>query len=153
MTQKPYLFNEGSLSFAQESFTDRTVNVLTLGLPETSAMNLTISRDQLQLGEDLAAYVARQIAMMEKQIIGYKLKRRWQNILGSGDLAVKGESIEATHKTSNNSLLYQWQSGFAFYDEKNPNRVLVFSVTQKKPFAPEFEDYWQNLLTSFQRNT
>ena len=86
MIPKPYFFNEGSLTFAQEEFTDRTVNILTLGHPETSKMNLTISRDELKPNEDLTAYVSRQIGLMEQQIKGYKLIRRWQNTLESSGL-------------------------------------------------------------------
>ncbi len=149
MKAMPYLFNEGNLTFAQEEFTDRTVNILTLGHPETSKMNLTISRDELKPNEDLIAYVSRQIGLMEKQIKGYKLIRRWQNTLGSEAQVMAGESIEATHKTNNNSLLYQRQSGFTFAEGRFKGRVIVFSITQDKPFSVEFDGYWQNLLSTF----
>jgi hypothetical protein len=150
MPSSTYLFNEGSLSFDQDQFVDRTVNVLTLGEPEKADMNMTIARDSLRDSEGFADYVSRQIGMMEKQIKGYRLIQRRPCSFGSGERKFDGETIESVSKTANNLKLYQWQSGLAGFDPQHPARVLVFTVTQNKPFADEFADRWQALLSTYQ---
>jgi hypothetical protein len=63
------LFSEGLISFP-EGYQDRTVNVFAPPAADAPAFN--ISRDALNPGEALAAYIDRQLALMEKHIKGWK---------------------------------------------------------------------------------
>lgn len=142
-----YRFNEGSIELPLERYTDRTANILILGQPETSQFNLTISRDRLREGEDLAAYVTRQIELMAKNIKGHTVQQRGPVSLGSADREVPGEFIDATHP-SGGKTFFQRQAAFplgAPFD----GQVLVFSVTQDRPFAANFQGEWEHVLGSF----
>ncbi len=57
------LFNEGMIAFP-EGYQDRTVNVFAPPAADAPAFN--ISRDALNPGEALAAYIDRQLALMAK---------------------------------------------------------------------------------------
>ena len=142
-----YRFNEGSVRIDLDNFTDRTANMLILGSPESSRMNITISRDDLKDGESLPTYVDRQIALMAQRIKGHKVRRRGPATLGSGAGAIVGECIDATHPNGS-ATYYQRQAGFAL---QGPfaGRVLVFSATRDRPFGDVFDAAWQGLLASF----
>jgi hypothetical protein len=142
-----YVFNEGCIDLDLDRFTDRTANILILGHPETSGFNLTISRDRLEAGEDLPAYVTRQIALMAKTIKGHKVLRRGACVLGAGEPALAGEFIDATQPNAGKTY-FQRQAAFAL-NEPFRGRVLVFSATQNRPFDAEFETRWAELLVSF----
>lgn len=67
------LFNEGMIAFP-EGYQDRTVNVFAPPAADAPAFN--ISRDALNPGEALAAYIDRQLALMAKHIKGWKQGER-----------------------------------------------------------------------------
>lgn len=146
---RDYLFNEGCLDLDLDParFTDRTANILILGAPETSGFNLTISRDRLEPGEALPAYVTRQIGVMAKNIKGHKVLRRGACVLGAGEAALAGEFIDATQPTAGQTF-FQRQAAFAL-GEPFRGRVLVFSATRKRPFDAEFDARWSALLAGF----
>jgi hypothetical protein len=147
MSVQPYLFNEGSISLALDSFNDLTVNTFVLEYGEKSSMNIMISRDKLVSGEDISAYVTRQIGVLGKNIKNHKISSRLPATLGSGKGAIQGEVIEATQKNSGKTF-HQRQAGFPL-PAPFVGRVLVFSVTQDKPFSESFNKSWNLLLESF----
>ena len=63
------LFSEGLIN-VPEGYQDRTVNVFAPPAADAPAFN--ISRDALNPGEALAAYIDRQLALMAKHIKGWK---------------------------------------------------------------------------------
>ena len=142
-----YRFNEGSLELPMERYTDRTANILILGQPETSRFNLTISRDRLKDGEDISQYVTRQIGLMASKLKGHKVKQRGAIRLGAPEASIEGEYIDATHP-SNGKTFFQRQAAFPL-EAPLEQQVLVFSVTQDKPFAEEFDGQWAKLLASY----
>lgn len=82
MSVMPYLFNEGSIVFALDSFNDLTINTFVLGYGDKSSMNIMISRDNLASGEDISAYVTRQIGILGKNIKNHKVSSRLPATLG-----------------------------------------------------------------------
>lgn len=144
--QNSYQFNEGTLH-SLSVFTDRTANIFYLGEPETAKLNVTIARDQLKDGEALAAYITRQIAILADKLKGHKLQKRYAATLGDGADLINGEAIDATHILQNKTY-HQRQSAFALAGDKQ-NRVLIFSLTQDKPFDAGINEKWQTLLKSF----
>jgi hypothetical protein len=143
-----YRLHEGRLRLALESFTDRTVNTFLMsGEDGKPVMNLIISRDELASGEDIVAYVTRQIALLGKNIKGHRVVSRKPATLGSGDGAIDGEEIDCVQKHGG-KVMHQRQAGFAL-PEPFARRVLVFSATQEKAFSEGFEQSWRKLLSGF----
>ncbi len=93
------LFNEGMIAFP-EGYQDRTVNVFAPPAADAPAFN--ISRDALNPGEALAAYIDRQLALMAKHIKGWKQGERSTATLGDSLYRVK-PSMPATCATGNAS--------------------------------------------------
>ena len=85
------LFSEGLIDFP-EGYQDRTVNVFAPPAADAPAFNL--SRDALNAGEALAAYIDRQLALMEKHIKGWKQGERSAATLGDG--LSQGETVHAS---------------------------------------------------------
>lgn len=146
-----YLFNEGSISFALDSFNDLTVNTFVFEYDEKLSMNIMITRDKLVSGEDISAYVTRQIGVLGKNIKNHKISSRLPATLGSGKGAIQGEVIEATQKNGGKTF-HQRQAGFPL-PAPFVGRALVFSVTQDKPFSESFNKSWNLLLESFKLRT
>lgn len=92
-------FNEGLINFP-DGYQDRTVNVFVPPVAEAPAFN--ISRDTLNPGEALAAYIDRQLALMEKHLKGWKQSARNAVTLGDNLYRVKS-SMPATCATVNAS--------------------------------------------------
>ena len=83
------LFSEGLIDFP-EGYQDRTVNVFAPPAADAPAFNL--SRDALNAGEALAAYIDRQLALMEKHIKGWKQGERSAATLGDGQLPARRQT-------------------------------------------------------------
>ncbi|WP_051304931.1 DcrB-related protein [Chitinilyticum litopenaei] len=142
-----YRINEGQFTLP-EGFYDNSANVFTLGTPQSATLNITITRDRLDSGEDLPSYVERQISKMSSHIKGYKLLDRQAIAIGADQLP--GELLKATLPGKiKGSLLHQQQAGLAFLEGPHAGKVLVFTFTsQHKPSDAE-QAQWQALLASY----
>lgn len=66
-------FNDGSV-ILPEGYQDRTVNVFISAQPAAAGVN--ISRDILADGETAAAYIDRQLLLLDQQLTDWKLQER-----------------------------------------------------------------------------
>lgn len=107
---RPYRIQEGCFVLP-ETFTDRSVNIFILEGNERTSPSLNISRDTLKPDEDLPAYIDRQIALMKKNLGQHRVLLRAPAQAGTGNDALMGEQIAATHK-SGKTEVYQRQAGF-----------------------------------------
>lgn len=62
---RQYRIQEGCFTLP-DTFADRTVNIFVLKSNERALPNLNISRDELKPGENLTAYIDRQLTLMKK---------------------------------------------------------------------------------------
>lgn len=70
-----YQLQEGSITLP-EGFQDRTVNMFILGNSIPAPLNITVSRDNLLSGEDLGAYIERQVKLIASKLRGYTILAR-----------------------------------------------------------------------------
>ncbi|EDF8719531.1 DUF1795 domain-containing protein [Salmonella enterica] len=139
-----YRIQEGSFTLP-ETLTDRTVNIFVPEGNEHSLPGLNISRDTLKPGEDLTAYVDRQIALMKKNLSQHQVQSRAPAQAGRGSDALSGEQITTSHKAGK-TVAYQHQAGFM----TGPGRVLVFTLTSPRPFDEKTNQMWNDWLAGFQ---
>ncbi|EBF0447636.1 DcrB-related protein [Salmonella enterica] len=133
---RPYRIQEGCFVLP-ETFTDRSVNIFILEGNERTSPSLNISRDTLKPDEDLPAYIDRQIALMKKNLGQHRVLLRAPAQAGTGNDALMGEQIAATHK-SGKTEVYQRQAGFI----ATPGKVLVFTLTSPRPFDDKADLLW-----------
>lgn len=76
-----YHINEGSFEAANE-WSDQSLNIFTDTEDTTEGGNLVISREAAREGEDLHAYVSRQLKDMEKALPHLRLLKREATTLG-----------------------------------------------------------------------
>ena len=133
------LFNEGMIAFP-EGYQDRTVNVFAPPAADAPAFN--ISRDALNPGEALAAYIGRQLALMAKHIKGWKQGERSTATLG--DSLLQGETVHASYLRDGKRI---WQQQAVF--NVDGDKILVFTMTCTR--APGDADVvlFGDLLRSF----
>lgn len=117
------VFTEGQLDLPP-GYEDRTLNVFKPLDPAGPVIN--VSRDALNEGEALAAYIDRQLAQLAKLLKGWKEESRQPVMLGQQALA--GESITASY-LRDGKRIYQQQAVFALDDS------LVLVITQSKTAA------------------
>lgn len=113
------LFSEGLINFP-DGYQDRTVNVFAPPAADAPAFN--ISRDALNPGETLAAYIDRQLALMEKHIKGWKQGERSDATLG--DSLLQGEIVHASYLRDGKRV---WQQQAVFTVDSH--KILVFTMT------------------------
>lgn len=142
-----YRIDEGSITLPP-AFQDRSNNIFVVADKLDTLPNLSIARDTLQAGEDIPAYVTRQIALLKRKMAGHKVEQRAASWLGSGDEAIEGEAIQA-HYRSGTTTVYQRQAAFALPSAAQPLRVLIFTASSPKPFIATFDTLWQDWLESF----
>ncbi|EBA5557649.1 TPA: DUF1795 domain-containing protein [Salmonella enterica] len=136
-------FSEGSIAMP-EGFSDHTVNMLVLGGPENSLINLSITRAQLKPGETLSGYVDEQLKILKQRLKEHRVLKRETARLGSGEQAIEGEQIAATHKQG--SVVWQYQAAFQV---NASGLVLIFTLTSKqKPDAGQVQS-WTDWLSSY----
>ncbi|MCV5059659.1 DUF1795 domain-containing protein [Escherichia coli] len=136
-------FSEGSIAMP-EGFSDHTVNMLVLGGPENSIINLSITRAQLKPGETLSRYVDEQLKILKQRLKEHRVLKREIAWLGSGEQAIEGEQIAATHKQV--GIVWQYQAAFQVNVD---GLVLIFTLTSKqKPDAWQIQS-WTDWLSSF----
>ncbi|WP_297202093.1 DUF1795 domain-containing protein [uncultured Pluralibacter sp.] len=135
-------FTEGNITVPGH-YQDRTVNILTLPGENTPAFN--ISRDSLNNGEALAAYIDRQLALLEKHLKGWMLSRREPAALG--DNLLQGECVHARFLRDGKPV-FQQQAVF----NTGENHVLVFTMTGSAALTDADGRRFQALLASFHFN-
>ncbi|NHZ92683.1 DUF1795 domain-containing protein [Massilia sp. CCM 8733] len=134
--------HEGSIGLPA-GYEDRSSNIFIPANLQTQP-NLSIARDWLAEGEDLPAYVERQIALLKARLASHKLLARAPERLGLHDPAMQGERIEAQYKNGAQTIR-QRQAAFLI----GPRRALIFSAASARPFDQEFETLWRTWLDSF----
>ncbi|EPJ8758877.1 DcrB-related protein [Pseudomonas putida] len=138
-----YQLQEGSITLP-EGFQDRTVNMFILGNSIPAPLNITVSRDNLLSGEDLGAYIERQVKLIASKLRGY-------TILGKKPAQLSSSQPQAGIQVDGYYLkdgrpIYQRQAAF----EIAPGRILVFSTTSQADFSGKQNDSWLELLGSFE---
>lgn len=133
------LFTEGQITFP-EGYQDRTVNVFAPPAADAPAFN--ISRDALNSGEALAAYIDRQLVLMEKHIKGWKQGERSAATLGDG--LSEGEIIHASYLRDGKRI---WQQQAVF--NVDGNKILVLTMTCTRVLDDADSALLGDLLRSF----
>ncbi|HGA2315996.1 TPA: DcrB-related protein [Pseudomonas putida] len=138
-----YQLQEGSITLP-EGFQDRTVNMFILGDSIPAPLNITVSRDNLLVGEDLKAYIERQVKLIASKLRGYTvLGKKPAQLSTSQPLA--GIQVDGYYLKDGRPV-YQRQAAF----EVSPGRILVFSTTSQADFGGKQNESWQALLSSFE---
>ena len=133
------LFSEGLINFP-DGYQDRTVNVFAPPAADAPAFN--ISRDALNPGETLAAYIDRQLALMEKHIKGWKQGERSDATLG--DSLLQGEIVHASYLRDGKRV---WQQQAVF--NVDSHKILVFTMTCTRALDDADNALFGELLRSF----
>jgi len=133
---------EGSIGLPQ-GFDDRTTNVFVPADPQ-HAPNLSITRDRLNEGESLPAYVDRQLALLKRRLPGHKLLDQATDTLGEGETALSGERIDCQYRNGA-QVLRQRQAVFLVA----PGRALIVSATTPRQADAAFDALWRGFLRSF----
>lgn len=136
---QPCLFTEGQVTLP-EGYQDRTVNVFTP--PGVDAPAFTVSRDTLQSGETLAAYIDRQMALMAEHLKGWKTGERGESVLG--DNLSTGEIVHASY-LRDGKRTFQQQAVF------NPSgdHILVFTMSATRTLTDADSALLRTLLAGF----
>ncbi|MGE8046211.1 DcrB-related protein [Pseudomonas monteilii] len=137
-----YQMHEGSITLPA-GFQDRTVNMFTYGHTLPTALSISVTRDAMLSGEDLDAYVARQIKLIAAQLRGYTIVDQ-SPVVFSSTQPLTGIQIKA-HYLKDGKPIHQRQAAV----EVGPQRILVFSTTSQSPFNVDQDESWQSLLSSF----
>jgi hypothetical protein len=103
-----------------EGMHDRSVNVFTLTEEGPSDMTLTVTRDRLRPGEDLAGYIDRQLAQMQQRFAQLRVRRREAAVVGG----YPGERLEVSWQSPSGPLT---QRQVALVSPLGP--VMVFGAT------------------------
>ncbi|MCS4492701.1 DUF1795 domain-containing protein [Pantoea sp. B623] len=133
------LFAEGVVSLP-DGYQDRTVNVFTGPSAGTPAFN--ISRDTMDTGETLPAYVDRQLALMQKHLSGWNQSGRRTVMLGE-DL-LQGEQVNASYRREGKSV---WQQQAVF--NTRDSYILVFTMSSLEELKDGDNHLFSELLRSF----
>ena len=133
------LFSEGLIN-CPDGYQDRTVNVFAPLAADAPAFN--ISRDALNPGETLAAYIDRQLALMEKHIKGWKQGERSDATLG--DSLLQGEIVHASYLRDGKRV---WQQQAVF--NVDSHKILVFTMTCTRALDDADNALFGELLRSF----
>lgn len=138
------VFTEGRTAIPP-GYREQTTNVL---LPEDplSQPTLNITRDSLQPGETLDAYVERQLALLEARLSGYRLLGRGPAWLGPDDDACEGHCIAASYRSGNHEV-HQRQAVFLL----EPSRALILTVSAGRPLTASEEQWWGEWQASYRR--
>jgi len=139
----PYLINEGSFAFDYEL--DRSINIVTLP-PENNQppLNLVISRDAFEPGEDLQTCLARQLKTLSRQMQAFKELTREAAVLGSAENGYPGINLYTAFKQSGQQH-YQAQCAAELPDKQ----LLVITLTSPVAFDDALRARWKTLLAGF----
>lgn len=136
------VFTEGCMAIPP-GYQEQTTNLLLPQDPQ-SQPTLNITRDPLQPGETLDAYVDRQLALLEARLAGYKLLARGPARLGPPGDACEGRCIAASYRSGKHEV-HQRQAVFLL----DPARALIFTVSAGRPLSARQEQGWAEWLASY----
>ncbi|WP_282368117.1 DcrB-related protein [Pseudomonas sp. PS02290] len=141
-----YQIQEGRFALP-EGFQDRSVNIFALNGSGPASLSITISRDDTLPGEDISAYLERQLKLMASKLRGYTVLDKKSAALNA-DQPLHGLQISAYHIVEKRPI-HQRQAAFIIA----PARVLVFSATSQLDFTTAQNAQWNELLASFVLNS
>lgn len=135
-----YHINEGRFTIPDQA-QDRSVNMLILN-HGPGGLTLVVTRDVVQQGEALEAFVQRQLRTLASQVKQFKQNDPVALEVGANRL--RAVQVNASFK-QNNATIHQQQTAILL-DEK---KVLVLTLTCSAPLTAEQSAYAQQLLDSF----
>ncbi|TDV58952.1 DcrB-related protein [Pseudomonas sp. LP_7_YM] len=138
-----YHLQEGSFTLP-DGFQDRTVNMFVFGNTVPGPLSLTLSRDTHLPGEDITAYLKRQLKLLASKLRGYTVLEQKVASLSTSQ-PIPGLQIEAYYLNEKKPI-YQRQAAFIIA----PGRVLVFACTSQTDFTAQQDQNWTDVLASFE---
>jgi hypothetical protein len=135
-----YHINEGSFAIPEQA-QDRSVNMLILN-HGPGGLTLAVTRDMKQQGEELGAFVSRQLRTLAAQV--KQFKQQEPVALAVGPAQLPALQISTSFK-QNNATMHQLQTVVML----DASRVLVLTLTCAAPLTPEQTVYAQQMLDSF----
>lgn len=137
-----YQLQEGCITLPK-GFSDRTVNMFVLGQDVPAPLSITLSRDIHLQGEDLNAYVQRQLKLLTSRLRSYTVLAR-KAISTSNVNLDPGIEIEAYYLNETHTI-HQRQAAFMI----GGGQVLVFAYTGQTDFTEQQNRDWTDLIASF----
>ncbi|SFD07454.1 DcrB-related protein [Pragia fontium] len=139
-----YIINEGQFTLPN-NIIDRTINNFIFQDTNNNQLNFTVSRDTMQINEELNSFLDKQIKLLQNAIAQYQVLEQKDVTIGAD---IKAIALYSTWKDSQrNQNIYQRQAVFAV---NNQQQLLVFGLTSLQPFDEATDKLWQQWLTSYQ---
>ncbi|GKX63983.1 hypothetical protein SOASR032_25520 [Pragia fontium] len=139
-----YIINEGQFTLPN-NIIDRTINNFIFQDTNNNQLNFTVSRDTMQINEELNSFLDKQIKILQNAIAQYQVLELKDVTIGTD---IKAIALYSTWKDSQrNQNIYQRQAVFAV---NNQQQLLVFGLTSLQPFDEATDKIWQQWLTSYQ---
>lgn len=135
-----YHINEGTFVIPEQA-QDRSVNMLVLN-HGPGGLTLVVTRDVVQEGEQLDAFLKRQLRTLSSQVKQFRQQELASVSVGAAQLP--GVQVATSFK-QNNASIYQLQTAIALAG----GAVLVLTLSCSSPLTPEQAAYAQQLLDSF----
>ena len=135
-----YRINEGTFTIPANA-QDRSVNMLLLN-QGPGGLSLVVTRDQVQQGEDLDAFMTRQLRTLASQVKGFKQQDRRD--IQAGPMRLAGLQVTTSFK-QNGAGIHQRQTVLML----GGAAVLVLTLTCASPLTAEQDAYARQLLDSF----
>ncbi|MES2742635.1 MAG: DcrB-related protein [Pseudomonadota bacterium] len=135
-----YQINEGSFAIPAQTH-DRSVNMLALNLGP-GGFTLVLTRDQLPAGEELDAFLTRQLRTLGSQVKQFKQQDKIALRVGPQQLPALQVGLSFKQ---NNSTVHQLQTVLVLSNRA----VLVITVTCAAPLTAEQTAAVQHMLDSF----
>ena len=133
-----YHINEGTIELP-DAWTDRTMNVFTPDESENPEWNIVVSRDKLDEGETLDAYLDKQLKEMPKVLSRFQVKSN-EEIEVNGYSARKVVSMWVGEKGT------LWQKQFVFATD---GKSLVFTFSVLERLHKKHENILDEFIESF----
>ncbi|MDR3212661.1 MAG: DUF1795 domain-containing protein [Azoarcus sp.] len=139
----PYHIHEGR--FDADCLEDRSVNILTLAVPDGEPLNLVVSRDTLRPGEDLKSCLNRQIKELSRSVQAFEELGREGGWLGPGDDASYPAIVLYTRFKQGGKLFFQAQCLAQLPQDK----LLVLTLTSPSAFDDALRARWKKIILQF----
>lgn len=136
-----YQVNEAQFQLPDD-LVDRSVNMLMS--PDGTGVSYVITRDQLNEGEVLESFVARQLKDLSRQVSKFREISREPALFGSKGQQKAGLQIESTFKQQG-SEIFQRQ---ALLQPVGDSKVLIVTATAFRVFTKNEQTQWLQTLES-----
>ena len=136
------VFTEGRMAIPP-GYRESTTNLLLPADPQQQP-TLNITRDPVEPGESLDAYVDRQLILLEARLASYRLHSRGPVRLGPPDDACAGHCIAASYRSGKREV-HQRQAVFLL----DPAQALIFTISTGRPLEAQEERWWADWLASY----